>query len=50
MVVGAYALCSALEGFGEGRYECRWERMARVLDPQHARVVLRFGVDRHGDD
>jgi hypothetical protein len=33
VLVGVYALRSALEGFGEGRYQFRWEQMAGVLDP-----------------
>lgn len=48
VLVGAYAFRSALEGFGEGRYQFRREPAARVLDPQHARVAVRLGVDRHG--
>lgn len=48
MVVGTYPFCSALEGFGQGRDQFRRERMTRVLDSQHARVPLRFGVDRDG--
>jgi len=44
VLVGAYAFCSALERFDEGRYEFRWERATRVVDPQHARVAVRLGV------
>lgn len=46
--VGAGAFCSASKGFGESRYQFRKERRTGVLDPQHARVVLRFGVDGYG--
>lgn len=48
VLVGAYAFRFALERLGEGRYEFRRKPTTRVLDPQHARVSVRLGVDRHG--
>ena len=50
MLVRAYPLSSASEGFGEGRYEFGSERMAHVLDLQHADVVLLVALRRAAAD
>lgn len=46
--VGADAFGAALEGLGERRYQLEWEPTTGVLDPQHARVAVRLGVNRNG--